>query len=99
MRPAEPLPALYEELLRRALAEDLGTAGDLTTEAVVPPEARASARLVARRAGRIAGLGPALAVFRLLSTEVEIERRVEDAADVAAGALLARLAGPARAQL
>ncbi len=99
MRPAEPLPALYEELLRRALAEDLGTAGDLTTEAVVPPEARASARLVARRAGRIAGLGPALAVFRLLSTEVEIERRVEDAADVAAGALLARLAGPARALL
>jgi nicotinate-nucleotide pyrophosphorylase (carboxylating) len=90
---------MYEDLLRRALAEDLGTAGDLTTEAVVPAGARATARLVARRPGRIAGLGPALAVFRLLAPEVEIERRAEDGDDVEEGALLARLAGPARALL
>jgi len=99
MRPAEPLLVIYEELLRRALAEDLGTTGDLTTEAVVPAAARATARLVARRPGRIAGLGPALAVFRLLAPEMAIERRVEDGDDVEAGALLARLVGPARALL
>ncbi|HSM51931.1 MAG TPA: nicotinate-nucleotide diphosphorylase (carboxylating), partial [Thermoanaerobaculia bacterium] len=93
MRPAEPLLATYEGLLRRALAEDLGTAGDLTTDAVVPAGARAIARLVARRPGRIAGLGPALAVFHLLAPEVEIERRAEDGDDVEEGALLARIAG------
>ena len=46
-------PMLYEPVVRRALEEDLGRAGDLTTDAIVPPEASAQAALVARRGGRI----------------------------------------------
>jgi nicotinate-nucleotide pyrophosphorylase (carboxylating) len=92
-------PLLYEELLRRALAEDLGTAGDLTTDSVIPATAQARARIVARAAGRIAGLAPALAVFPLLSPAVASEALVSDGDDVAAGATLATLAGPARALL
>ncbi|HQN38714.1 MAG TPA: carboxylating nicotinate-nucleotide diphosphorylase [Thermoanaerobaculia bacterium] len=92
-------PLLYEELLRRALAEDLGTAGDLTTDSVIPATAQARARIVARAAGRIAGLAPALAVFPLLSPAVGSEALVSDGDDVAAGATLATLAGPARALL
>ncbi|HEX6203926.1 MAG TPA: hypothetical protein VF100_13060, partial [Thermoanaerobaculia bacterium] len=50
----DPLyPLLYEPLVRAALAEDLGRAGDLTTDATVAPGAVAVARLVARRAGRL----------------------------------------------
>jgi len=92
-------PLFYEELLRRALAEDLGTAGDLTTDSVIPATAQARARIVARAAGRIAGLAPALAVFPLLSPAVASEALVSDGDDVAAGATLATLAGPARALL
>ncbi|NLN11709.1 MAG: carboxylating nicotinate-nucleotide diphosphorylase [Acidobacteria bacterium] len=92
-------PLFYEELLRRALAEDLGTAGDLTTDSVIPATAQARARIVARAAGRIAGLAPALAVFPLLSPAVGSEALVSDGDDVAAGATLATLAGPARALL
>ncbi|HNZ97791.1 MAG TPA: carboxylating nicotinate-nucleotide diphosphorylase [Thermoanaerobaculia bacterium] len=92
-------PLLYEELLRRALAEDLGTAGDLTTDSVIPATAQARARIVARAAGRIAGLAPALAIFPLLSPAVASEALVSDGDDVAAGATLATLAGPARALL
>ena len=52
-----PLPLLMIEApVRAALLEDLGRAGDLTTDAVVPADARARARLVARCQGRIAGL-------------------------------------------
>ncbi|MBI4545059.1 MAG: nicotinate-nucleotide diphosphorylase (carboxylating), partial [Gemmatimonadetes bacterium] len=43
-------------MLRRALREDLGRAGDLTTDAIVPADTLAAARLVTRAAGRIAGL-------------------------------------------
>ena len=56
-------PLLYEDLVRRALAEDLGRAGDVTTDAVVPVDLAARARLVARRGGRVAGLDVALAAF------------------------------------
>jgi hypothetical protein len=55
--PLLPLhPLQYEDLLRRALAEDLGLAGDLTTNAVVPAADSLAARIVARRDGCIAGL-------------------------------------------
>src|SRR5687768_9652502 len=49
-------PLQYEPLVHQALAEDLGLAGDLTTNAIIPPQARVAGRLVARRAGCIAGL-------------------------------------------
>jgi len=89
-------PLQYEPLLRAALAEDLGRAGDLTADATVDPGARAAARLVARAAGCVAGLEVALATFRLLDSEVEIERLAADGDRVAAGTVLARVAGRAR---
>lgn len=97
------LPALYplhyEDLVRRALAEDLGRAGDLTTDAIVPPGFAAEARLVARAPGRIAGVGPALAAFRLLDASVWPEIELPDGSDAAAGATIATVRGPARALL
>ncbi len=60
------LPLLYEDVVRRALAEDLGRAGDVTTDAIVPADLAGRAVVVARAAGRVAGLEPALHAFRLL---------------------------------
>jgi nicotinate-nucleotide pyrophosphorylase (carboxylating) len=92
-------PLLYEEAVRRALAEDLGRAGDLTTDAIVPANCLAEARLVARAAGRIAGVEPALAAFRLLDPSVEAGVALADGSDAAAGATIATVRGPARAIL
>jgi nicotinate-nucleotide pyrophosphorylase (carboxylating) len=92
-------PILYEPLIRRALEEDLGRAGDLTSDAVLPPELQGEARLVARAAGRLAGLPMALSAFRILDPEIEIETRAADGDDVAAGAVLAVVRGTARSLL
>jgi nicotinate-nucleotide pyrophosphorylase (carboxylating) len=78
-------PILYEPLIRRALEEDLGRAGDLTSDAVLPPELKGEGRIVARVAGRLAGLPMALAAFRILDPEIEIEVRAADGEDVEAG--------------
>src|SRR5712671_6646767 len=61
-----PLPTIMiEPLVRAALLEDLGRAGDITTDAIVPAEARAATALVARQPGVVAGLDLALLAFRL----------------------------------
>lgn len=91
-----PHPLLYEELLRRALLEDLGRAGDLTTDAIIPAEMQASARIVARDAGCVAGMGIAGAAFTLLDPRVSVEIAVPEGAWVNGGTTLARVAGPAR---
>ena len=95
-RVAPLYPLLYEPLLRRALEEDLGRAGDLTTDAIVPLDLQARARILARRAGRIAGVEIATAAFRLIDPRVEIEILSADGSDVPAGAPIAELVGPAR---
>ncbi len=92
-------PIMYEDLIRRALLEDLGRAGDLTTDAIVPMAASARADLVARAEGRIAGLEVAAAAFRLLDPRVAVEVLVPDGADALAGATIAVVSGPARAIL
>ncbi len=94
-----PYPVLYEQLVRDALREDLGRAGDLTSDAVVPRKTRARGLIRARRGGRVAGLHVALAAFRLLDAEVETEIIAGDGSDVEAGAAVAGLAGLARALL
>ncbi|HEY8022027.1 MAG TPA: carboxylating nicotinate-nucleotide diphosphorylase [Thermoanaerobaculia bacterium] len=100
MTAAAPLPTLYpllyEPLIERALAEDLGRAGDLTSDAVLPAGLAAEGRVVARAAGRIAGLPPSLAAFRLLDPRLQIDVRAADGEDAAAGAVLAVVRGPAR---
>lgn len=97
-RPTLPAPPalLYEPLLRRALREDLGRAGDITTDAVVPADQWASAAVVARRAGRVAGLEVALRTFTLLDAEIEIDYGARDGEDAHAGGVLARVNGAAR---
>jgi nicotinate-nucleotide pyrophosphorylase (carboxylating) len=96
-QPLAPLyPLLYEDLLRRALAEDLGLAGDLTSDAVLPAGLQATGDLVARAAGRVAGLPVALAAFRLLDASLALEIRVADGQDAAAGEVLAVVRGAAR---
>ncbi len=95
----EPYRLLWEPLLRAALTEDLGRAGDLTSDAILPPGLAARARLVARKPGRIAGLEISLATFGLLSPDFVIEVLHEDGVDAPAGGTLARVHGPAREML
>jgi nicotinate-nucleotide pyrophosphorylase (carboxylating) len=97
MSDAGPLyPLLYQPIIRRALEEDLGLAGDLTSDVVVPDSAFASANLVSRRDGRVAGLQVALSAFRMLDASAEIEVVCEDGTDVPAGTVLASVTGRAR---
>lgn len=91
-----PLPLLYEGIVRRALREDLGRAGDITTDAIAPPGARAKGSLVARAPGRIAGLDVALSAFHQLDPAISIELCTGDGSDSAAGEVLALLEGQAR---
>lgn len=81
------------------LAEDLGPGGDITSQAVIPAEARFTGVMDSREAITVAGLEIAEAFFRTLDPDVVIERLVEDGARVAAGAELMRLSGAARAML
>jgi nicotinate-nucleotide pyrophosphorylase (carboxylating) len=92
-------PLAIDEAVARALDEDLGRAGDVTSVATVPETAKAHAVLVARQAGVIAGLPLAVATFRRLTPDVQVQANVRDGAAVAAGVQLMTIMGPARAVL
>lgn len=94
--PKAPHPLLCETILRDALREDLGRAGDITTDAVVPCDAEARANIVCRAPGRPAGLTIAATVFAMVDPAIEVALRVVDGTDVAAGTVLADVRGPAR---
>ena len=81
------------------LAEDLGAAGDITSAAVIPADARFEGVMAAREAIAVAGLPIAAAFFRVLDPQAEVALMVEDGARVAAGTVLMRVAGKARALL
>jgi nicotinate-nucleotide pyrophosphorylase (carboxylating) len=85
-------------LVRKALIEDIGR-GDVTTEATIPPDTHATATIVARESGVVAGLPVARLAFELLDADLHFESLVEDSAHVAAGARLAAISGSARAIL
>jgi len=93
------LPLLYEDVVRRALLEDLGRAGDVTTDAIVAPDRAARAVVVARAAGRIAGVEPALHAFRLLDPRCRLDACLRDGSDAEAGSVVARVEATARALL
>lgn len=89
-----------DRFVRETLAEDLGPDGrDVTSEAVIPADARFTGVMDSREAIVVAGLPLAEAFFRSLDPEVVIERLAEEGAGVAAGADLLRLRGKARALL
>ena len=92
-----PLPALMiEPSVRAALLEDLGRAGDLTSDAIVPAGARASTVLRARQPGVVAGLDFALTAFRLIDPAISIEVTRGDGSRLVPGDVIATVSGPAR---
>lgn len=95
--PALP-PPLAARYARAALAEDVG-GGDVTTDLIVPAAATARARLVARAAGVVCGLGLARAVFQEMDAAVDVALHACDGDEVRPGAVLASIRGPARAIL
>jgi len=98
--PVNPLPAIMiEPLVRAALLEDLGRAGDLTSDAIAPDDLAATALLVARQAGVVAGLDLAALAFRLIEQRIEIVRERGDGDQVGPGDTIAVVHGPARAML
>ena len=97
--PCPPHPLLLEPIVRRALEEDLGRAGDVTSELAVPAGRQAKARLLTREPGRIAGLICAAAAFRLLDPSLEFRFEVQDGGDAEARATLAMVQGAARSIL
>ena len=90
---------IIEPVVRAALAEDLGRAGDVTAMACIPAGTRMSATFGARKSGVIAGLCCARLSILALDPEARFETNVADGAHVDAGALLARVTGNARAIL
>lgn len=98
IRPDPLDPSSYRDLVRLAIAEDVGT-GDVTTTATVPASATAKATLVTRQACVVAGLDVARGVFAQIDPSVSFVAACRDGDPCAAGASLAHLSGPARAIL
>ncbi len=95
-----PLPRLMiEPAVRAALLEDLGRAGDVTSDAVIPEGTRARALLRARAEGVAAGLEPAALAFALVDPDLRIARPVAEGARIAPGETLLAVEGSARAIL
>jgi nicotinate-nucleotide pyrophosphorylase (carboxylating) len=90
---------MLEPLVRAALLEDLGRAGDVTTDAIVPASAHAETALVARQPGIVAGLDLAATAFRLIEPAIEIRIERPDGTRIAPGDRIATLSGPTRGML
>ncbi|MNU91031.1 Nicotinate-nucleotide pyrophosphorylase [carboxylating] [compost metagenome] len=95
-----PLPRLIiEPLVRNALLEDLGLAGDITSAAVIPADHRSVVVMAAREPGVIAGLDAADLAFQLVDPAIAMKRHVQDGATVAPGDIIATIEGPSRGLL
>jgi len=90
------LRLLIEPVVRAALLEDLGRAGDITSEAIVDADATVDTVIAARQPGVVAGLDAALLAFELLDPGLHLERVRGDGMRVARGDVVARIAGRAR---
>jgi nicotinate-nucleotide pyrophosphorylase (carboxylating) len=96
-----PLPEGFDtgDFVRRILAEDLGTGGDVTSRATIAPEARFTAQMNCRQGIVVAGLELAAAFFRALDSNIQIELLVSDGERAEHGTTLMRLGGDAQAML
>ena len=92
-------PLEIDAAVTRALAEDLGRAGDITSIATIPEDTPARAVVVARKAGVISGLPLVAATFTKLAPEIAIVANARDGANVEAKTTLMTVTGPARAVL
>jgi len=96
----QALPDLMlEPLVRAALLEDLGRAGDITTEAIVPPTLMARADFVSRQSGVVAGLALARLAIQLLAPNGRFTVHLPDGSDAQPGSVIASVEGPAAALL
>ena len=87
---------LIEPIVRAALIEDLGRAGDITSDAIAPADLATTTAMVARQAGVVAGLDVAALAFRLIDPAIVFSETRPDGARVAPGETIALVGGPAR---
>src|SRR5262249_51528593 len=92
-------PLAIDAAILRALDEDLGRAGDITSIATIPEQTQARAIMVARQAGVIPALPLAFATLHRLAPEIDVAAHCRDGAEVAKGTHLLTISGPARAIL
>src|SRR5260370_39773236 len=88
-------PLAIDEAVQRALDEDLGRAGDITSVATIPEATQAHAIMIARQAGVIAGLPLAVATFQKLAPDINIHPHFRDGRTGAAGVPVLAISGPA----
>ena len=93
------LSLMYEPIVRTALLEDLGRAGDITADAIVPADKPSSLVLRARQPGVVAGLDIARCAFQLVSPSIELHAERPDGSVVTPGEIIATIEGPARGLL
>jgi nicotinate-nucleotide pyrophosphorylase (carboxylating) len=89
-------PLIIDEAVARALREDFGDAGDITTNATIPANAQAKAVIAARKSGVVAGVDAARAAFRLTDPAIAVSIEKDDGARVNKGDIILSIAGPAR---
>ena len=87
---------LIREEVERALFEDLGRAGDLSTQATIESDKRATAFFIARDDGVVCGLPHATVAFECIDPQLDFEHRVSDGTRVSAGTVIASVSGNAR---
>ena len=92
-------PIYLQNAVRAALDEDLGRAGDITTLACIPAGQKASAVMVPRKAGTLAGVPIAQASFHIYDPSLKVETLVDDGTRVEAGKPVLRVSGDARSIL
>lgn len=93
----QPLAAvIIEPMVRAALVEDLGLAGDITTDTIVLDSARVQMDLVARQSGIVAGIDFAVMACRLIDPAIEVSVRIPDGGAITEGGIIATISGPAR---
>ncbi|CDX18357.1 nicotinate-nucleotide diphosphorylase (carboxylating) [Mesorhizobium sp. LCM 4577] len=95
-----PLPQIVmEPIVRAALLEDLGRAGDITSDAIIPADCKATLALNARQAGVVAGLDLVMFAFLLVDPGISMQLRCPEGGKVSAGETIAVVSGPARSLL
>lgn len=95
-----PLPDIVlDPIVRLGLSEDLGRAGDLTTDATIPPGTQLTAHIRARKSGILAGMDAAAYALKLVDTNVVLDQHIADGSPIGPDDVIAVMTGPARSIL
>ena len=92
-------PLVIEPLVRAALLEDLGRAGDITSDSIIDPAVRATVQLVSREPGVVAGTACAVLAWRLVDPSIRVDIHLPDGSRVVPGSVIGTITGPARGLL